>query len=191
MVRRRHRPTREDLETWQRATRDVRPLKPLPPREPDPAPPPSAEPAAKGPAPPPSPPLAWRAPAVRPTPPPPLPPLAADGPGAGMDRRMLRRVRRGLVSIEARLDLHGMTQDAAHAALAGFVRRCQADRKRVVLVITGTGHRREGGGVLRSQLPRWLNEPELRRRVIHMQTAGRGHGGGGAFYLFLRRPEEG
>ena len=192
-MRRRHgKPTRDDLDLWRRAIRDVRPVHRdrAKPAELDPPVPAAAsdgaveKPSAKPTAAPSS--ARHRAPHP-PASPPPLPPLAADGGPSGLDRRALRRVRRGAVAIEARLDLHGLTQDQAHLALSGFIRRCQADRKRVVLVITGTGIRRDGAGVLRTQVPRWLNEPDLRHRVIHLQTADRGHGGSGAFYVFLRR----
>ena len=88
--------------------------------------------------------------------------------------------------IEARLDLHGMTQEAAHRELAGFIARAAASGKRSLLIITGKGSR-EGGGVLRAALPRWLAEPALRARVLALAPAQPKDGGGGAFYLLLRR----
>ena len=52
---------------------------------------------------------------------------------------------------QARLDLHGMTQDQAHTALVSFMADAQADGKRCVIVITGRGRISEGGGVLRNR----------------------------------------
>src|SRR5207237_8486169 len=87
------------------------------------------------------------------------PPLAPIG------RRMRQKLGRGTEPIEARIDLHGMTQADAHAALAHFLRRAQNDGARVVLVITGKGARPGGDGysergVLRRQVPLWLESAE-------------------------------
>ena len=174
---RRRGPSPEDKALWRRAMKDVVPLPHVDaaPVEPPKAP---ADPAAKPPKPQPPPPP--------PRPHAPLPPLAP-GQAPGVDRATARRVRQGRLPIEARLDLHGMGQVDAHHALNGFVRRCQDRGKRLVLVITGTGSMRPGSGVLRNQLPRWLNEPQLRDRVLSLETARPEHGGAGAFYLLLRR----
>jgi DNA-nicking Smr family endonuclease len=123
--------------------------------------------------------------------PPKLPPLAP------LDRRMKQRVARGRDPIEARLDLHGMTQMQAHAALLRFLRRAQADGAKTVLVVTGkgSGARSRVGthdvdrepGVLRRQVPMWLALPEFRLLVIGFDDAHAGHGGQGALYVRLRR----
>jgi DNA-nicking Smr family endonuclease len=124
------------------------------------------------------------APAVAPSRPA-APPLAPLG------RRMRQKLARGSESIDARIDLHGMTQDRAHAALAHFLRRAQHDGARVVLVITGKGAR--GGeahserGVLKRQVPLWLESAELRALVLGFENAGMTHGGAGALYVRLRR----
>jgi DNA-nicking Smr family endonuclease len=104
----------------------------------------------------------------------------------GLDRRSALRLKRGQLPIEARLDLHGMTQAEAHGALAGFVVRSHAAGKRVLLVITGKGTK-EGGGVLRAAVPRWLDEPALRPRVLANTPAVPRDGGAGAMYILLRR----
>lgn len=106
-------------------------------------------------------------------------------PPAPLDRRMLRRLERGLYPISARLDLHGMDQEAAHRALAGFLVHAQGRGHRCVLVITGRGER--SGGVLRRAVPRWLVEPPTAARVLGWAEAGRAHGGEGALYVLLRR----
>jgi DNA-nicking Smr family endonuclease len=113
-----------------------------------------------------------------------LPPLAGDR-FAGYDKANAERLKRGKHQVEARLDLHGMTQDEAHRALASFIRGARIAGKRCVLVITGRG--RLGGGVLRAAVPRWLDEPELRPHLLAIATAQPRDGGAGAIYVMLRR----
>jgi DNA-nicking Smr family endonuclease len=104
---------------------------------------------------------------------------------AGVDRATAERVKRGRYPIEARLDLHGMTQAEAHRVLAGFVSLARAAGRRCLLVITG--HGRASGGVLKAAVPRWLGEPELRHHVLAIAVARPGDGGTGALYVLLRR----
>ncbi|NQW01475.1 MAG: Smr/MutS family protein [Rhodospirillales bacterium] len=97
-------------------------------------------------------------------------------------------MRRGKVEIEARLDLHGMTQVEAHRSLLGFMERAHAGGKRSVLVITGKGLTRHGDiGVLRQAVPRWLNEPPIRAWIRGFDYAAPADGGEGALYILLRR----
>lgn len=102
-----------------------------------------------------------------------------------LDRRTLRALERGRYPITARLDLHGMTQESAHAALESFFARAQAQGHRCVLVITGRGERK--GGVLREAVPRWLAAPPLAEHVLSWAEAAPRHGGAGALYVLLRR----
>jgi DNA-nicking Smr family endonuclease len=99
---------------------------------------------------------------------------------------MKQRVARGKEAIDARLDLHGYTQDEAHSALLRFLRSANARDARLVLVITGKGR---GGeiGVLRRQVPNWLALPEFRALVIGYEDAAITHGGEGALYVRVRR----
>ncbi len=113
--------------------------------------------------------------------------LLAHGSSAGLDRRNAERLKRGKMNIEATLDLHGMTQAQAHGALSRFVQRSEAAGLRCVLVITGKGIAKESGGVLRNQVPNWLNEPGNRERIIAFNYAQQGHGGTGALYVLLKR----
>jgi len=114
----------------------------------------------------------------------PAPPLARF---AGIDRANAERLKRGLHRIEARLDLHGMTQAEAHRALVTFVEASRDAGRRCVLVITGRGLGLAGSGVLKSSVPRWLEEPQLRQQIIAIASAQPHHGGAGAAYLLLRR----
>jgi len=115
-----------------------------------------------------------------------LPPLEI-GKSAGIDRASFEKLKRGQMAIEARLDLHGKTQDEAYRELSSFIARAQAQGKRLALVITGKG--REGKGVLRESVPRWLNEPALRGRVLALANAQPRDGGAGALYVLLRRTQ--
>ena len=112
--------------------------------------------------------------------PPPLTPLG---------RRMRQRVARGRETIDARFDLHGLTQSEAHAELMRFVRAASARGHRLVLVITGKGRRNGEGGVLRRQVPQWLALPEFRGFVVGFEDAHVAHGGEGALYVRLRKAQ--
>ena len=124
--------------------------------------------------------------APRPT----LPPLAP------LERKLKQKLSRGRMTADAAIDLHGLRQGEAHAALLRFLHRAQRQGSKVVLVVTGKGNRvREdewsfGGGttgVLRRQVPLWLGLPEFRALVLGWEEAGRPHGGAGALYVRLRR----
>jgi DNA-nicking Smr family endonuclease len=132
-----------------------------------------------------------RASATRPS----LAPIAVPA----VDPRKARRIASGTIEIEARLDLHGLTQTIAHGRLVAFLHSAAAQGLRTVLVITGKGASRQpttlGGGwredeevgVLRRSVPRWLAEAPLRALVIGCQVAAPRHGGEGALYVLLRR----
>jgi DNA-nicking Smr family endonuclease len=111
---------------------------------------------------------------------------------AQFDRRLRQRVARGNAQIDARLDLHGMTQTQAHAALLHFLIQAQARDAKIALVVTGKGIGGPTGsaserGVLRRQVPLWLSLPEFRRFIVSLEKAHAAHGGEGALYLRLRR----
>lgn len=128
---------------------------------------------------------------ARPAPPPPVPRLAP------LEPRQRRRLNRG-ADVDARLDLHGMTQAAAHRRLTLFLLEAHAAGFGLVLVITGKGDAEgaplpgeERRGVLRRAVPLWLSEPGLRPYVVGFETATRRHGGEGALYVRVRRRREG
>jgi DNA-nicking Smr family endonuclease len=108
-----------------------------------------------------------------------------------IERRLKQRLGRGSQDIDARIDLHGRTQSQAHAALLRFVQKCQTDGARIVLVITGKGGSADDfaseRGVLKRQVPLWLQLPEFRSYVLAVEEAHSGHGGAGALYVRLRR----
>ena len=126
------------------------------------------------------------------------PPLAA------FDRRTSQKMVRGQADIDARIDLHGLSIEMARFHLLDFLSTRRSRGARVVLVITGKGaspfssHTLHGQvhfdtpereGKLRRALPRWLEDAAFRIHVIGYQPAHPRHGGGGAFYVKLRKPE--
>lgn len=120
-----------------------------------------------------------------------LPPPQISKPALSpIDRRTRQKLRRGREQIDARLDLHGMTQDQAHYALSRFLRNAQSDGMKFVIVVTGKGLRGASGserGVLRREVPRWLGMPEFRDVVVGFEVASIAHGGEGALYVRVRR----
>ncbi|MBS9477471.1 Smr/MutS family protein [Ancylobacter radicis] len=178
----------EERALWEHVARSVNPLRPKLPVTAPPAPVPEpAEPEAKSPAP--TRPAAAPSVKAKPPGPPPLAPLAP------LEPKLRRRLGRG-AEVDARLDLHGLTQAAAHGRLNAFLRGAQGAGHSLVLVITGKGEGMrvlagEGGrGVLRRLVPQWLAAPELRGVVVGFETAARGHGGEGALYVRIRRARE-
>ncbi|MEI8144949.1 MAG: Smr/MutS family protein [Alphaproteobacteria bacterium] len=182
MSRRRRTLSSEDKVLWHHVTRSVRAA---PGRA---APAPDLEESAKTPEPVLAAPALLAPEAPKPKGPPPLAPL---------ERKMVRGLARGTVDIEARLDLHGLNQEAAHRRLYAFLREAQARGYKVVVVITGKGGPKRATplgadphserGVLRRMVPHWLGLPDLRTIVLGFEEAGPAHGGAGALYVRLRR----
>ena len=149
---------------------------PLPGRElpPEPAAPPAPAVAAPVAAP------MAAAPAPRWSP----PDIAVNAPPPGLDDRRWRDLRRGKVRPERTIDLHGRRAQDAHAAVHAFLADAYADGLRCVAVITGRGSSAEGG-VLRRELPHWLNAPDLRRIILGAAHPHRANTG--SVHLLLRR----
>ena len=169
----------EDRALWAQVTRDLKPLpdrlektkesKPIPPptsNRPDSRSSPKAAPEPT------------RRIAERPL---------ARGDAAGVDRRQVQRLKRGQTPIDGTLDLHGCTQAEAHRRLGRALAEAQAAGKRCLLVITGRGVGKAAGGVLKTEVPRWLNQSPNRDRVLAFDTAQPKHGGDGALYVLLKR----
>lgn len=116
------------------------------------------------------------------------PPAKPRQPPALFDKRTARRVARGTIAIDGRLDLHGSDQATAYVRLEAFLTRARAEGWRLVLVITGKGG--PGGGergVLRRVVPHWLSSASFKPFVSGFGEAHRTHGGSGALYVRLKR----
>jgi len=122
-----------------------------------------------------------------------IPVKPAPVPVAGIDRRTRTQIARGARAIDARLDLHGLTQSLAHQRLRRFLEDAQAQGAKLVLVITGKGKSPDEvgigdeRGVLRRAVPGWLSGIEFRHLVAGFDEAGHRHGGGGALYVRIKR----
>jgi DNA-nicking Smr family endonuclease len=177
-LRRKRSLSEEERKLWESVAKQVKPLRKLrrlARRHPVEAETPGVAPAAplRSPSP------VKIAPPPKPQAPPPLAPIG---------RRDRAKLSRGKQEIDARIDLHGMTQTRAHRALFGFLQRAHHEGFTFVLVITGKGKLGDSErGVLRRQVPQWLALPEFRALVVGFEEAHIGHGGEGALYVRVRR----
>lgn len=131
------------------------------------------------------PPTAPRSIARPPEPPPlrrPAPPVTAATLDGGWDQRL----RRGQIRPDRVIDLHGYTLADAHAVLAMALDDAALDGARVILVITGKG-RHDRPSRIKAELADWLESGAFRHRIAALRPAHPRHGGGGAYYLILRR----
>lgn len=199
-------PAPDELDLWRYTMRAVKPLRKAKQRVPDVGAP--AEPQPK-----PRPPVIKHPP---PPSPPPSPPKVSSGkpvpakaskpatpksppPLVPIERRKARKIARGHVEIDDRIDLHGLRQVDAERRLRAFLLSARAHGLRTVLVITGKGSargnsdrddgfERSAPGVLKRSVPLWLEQPELRDCVAGIAAAHIRHGGEGALYIHLRKP---
>ena len=106
----------------------------------------------------------------------------------GIDRRLLRQLRRGDYSIQGHVDLHGMNREEARAAVERFVEQSRLAGKRCVLIIHGRGlNSKDQIPVLKEKVKAWLERGRIGRQVLAFATARPCDGGGGALYVLLRR----
>ncbi|MFH0902727.1 MAG: Smr/MutS family protein [Pseudomonadota bacterium] len=111
-----------------------------------------------------------------------------EGIGEGIDRRLLRRLRAGDYAVQAHLDLHGLTRDAAKQRIATFIQESRRQNRRCVLIVHGRGHHsKDQIPVLKQALRSWLERGQIARSVLAFTTARPCDGGAGAVYVLLRR----
>ena len=108
-----------------------------------------------------------------------------DGEMKTLSGNRLRQVKRGVVSVEYQLDLHGLRREEALAALPRFLKSALQKGQKAVLVITGKGNHSAEEPVLQQAVASWLREGG-RELVLEFAPAPREMGGGGAFVVFLR-----
>lgn len=169
--------TSEERILWNLVARTTRPLKGKP------VPAPQQAPAAPAPQPA-TPPSGVKSVAQPPVVPPAAP---ARSQIQHLDRTTQQKLARGKLTLEARIDLHGLRQDEAHGLLLSFLRRAHGGGVRYVLVITGKGSSSASDGVLKRAVPSWFQTAPFRGLVSGYEDASRQHGGGGALYVRLRR----
>jgi DNA-nicking Smr family endonuclease len=182
------RPKAEELALWREATKSARALgkRAIAPS--------GAKPEAV------SPPAAARARPPLPKPAPVAIKVHAAKPLPAIEQKLLRDLRRGAQPVDARIDLHGYTQERARVTIERFLSHARARGYRLVLVVTGKGSafagepstqgERSERGVLRAMLPRWLALPPMSDWIVGLSQAGPRHGGEGALYIQLRRVRE-
>ncbi len=116
--------------------------------------------------------------------------------GSGINGGTEDRLKRGLLEPDAKIDLHGRTEEAAYRALLSFLANAHQRGHRLVLVVTGKGNPKNDDtatwtmrstGVLKEMVPRWLNQPDFARLIAKVSPAHVRHGGGGALYVYLRK----
>ncbi len=102
----------------------------------------------------------------------------------GVQKRVMRKLRRGQYPPQEELDLHGMTVPVAHEALRVFLAECRHHRYRCVRIIHGKGNRSSNRGpILKTKVDRWLRQWD---EVIAFASARPVDGGTGAVYVLLR-----
>ncbi|UJW75474.1 Smr/MutS family protein [Rhizobium sp. SL42] len=104
-----------------------------------------------------------------------------------LERPIKRKLSRGHLALEARIDLHGLIQSEAHGMLFDFLHRAHERGLRHVLVITGKGSSLGSEGALKRAVPIWFSMPEFRFLISSYEPAARQHGGEGALYVRLSR----
>ena len=105
----------------------------------------------------------------------------------GSDKRTTKIMKRGKLEVNAKIDLHGFTEDQAFSAVKTFILSSFYSKKRNLLIITGKGSSITKSSVLRTKLPEWLNLEGIRERIIRFSSASNKHGGNGAFYVLLKK----
>ena len=108
-----------------------------------------------------------------------------------IDRNLAEKFSSGKMKIEARLDLHGMSEKQAFAAVTDFIQKSYVAGRRCVLIITGKGMKQdpwwESKGIIRQSFAQWINHIDIRPYLLGVATANQSDGGSGAFYCLLKR----
>ena len=115
------------------------------------------------------------------------------GDTSNIDRNTAKKFVTGKYKIDAKIDLHGLSEKNAFIAVKDFVFNCYRQGLRCILIITGKGYKKdddiwyEGRGIIRESLPSWLNHPDIRPFILSISPAKQTDGGSGAMYVLLKR----
>ena len=111
-----------------------------------------------------------------------------EGEVVDLDPRVVKRLRRGVYSVQANLDLHGMDLVTAREATRGFIIASMREGHRCIRVVHGKGmHSKSAGPVIKEHIKHWLTGGTVGRCVLAFTSTPRGDGGTGAIYVLLRR----
>ena len=115
----------------------------------------------------------------------------------GIDKSTLNKFKQEAFKAEAVLDLHGLSEDEAFVKVDNFISQCYNQGKRCIIIITGKGQTiRENDdiftpkGILKRQVPQWLDMPRLRAMILVYKHLSEKLGGSGALYILLKRNKE-
>jgi DNA-nicking Smr family endonuclease len=114
-------------------------------------------------------------------------PKAPAGKHQPLERPVKRKLAKGRLELDGRIDLHGLFQEEAHALLHSFILRAHERGLRHVLVITGKGSSMGSDGALKRAVPMWFGKPEFRHLISSWENSAQNHGGDGALYVRLSR----
>ena len=108
-----------------------------------------------------------------------------------IEKNKLRRIKSGKIAIEGTLDLHGLSLLEAEKQLKIFVGKSLERKKRFLLIITGKGKNSRPdiygkSQTIKSEINKWISDSYYSDKVQYISQALDKHGGGGAFYFFLR-----
>src|SRR5205085_11740129 len=111
-----------------------------------------------------------------------------EGHARGLDPRVVKRLKRGELSVQAHVDLHGLLKDEAKTELESFLAKSRQQGRRCVLVVHGRGlHSKDQVPVLKESLKRWMRTDRFARHVLAFSTARPHDGGAGAVYVLLKK----
>lgn len=105
---------------------------------------------------------------------------------SGVQNGVLRNLRLGKYTLDARLDLHNKTVDISRQEVYQFVKDCVEHDVRFAIITHGKGEGREQPALLKSCVAFWLPQMD---EVLAFHTAQKRHGGYGATYILLRKSE--
>ena len=116
----------------------------------------------------------------------------------GLDRKRHDLLKKGKISPEKSIDLHGLSAKRAEEAVLGFLFQSYSQGIRLVLVITGKGrssiqkesnffHETKDIGIIKKSLTSWIKNSDIMPLILYVAPAHSKHGGGGAFYVYLKK----
>ena len=110
-----------------------------------------------------------------------------------LEKNTLRKIKRGKLKIQSKLDLHGFTVEESKEKVAEFILKNYEYKKRLLLIITGKGKRLDvsegwrGTGKLKKNVPMWLRSVQLSKYILWFDSASPENGGEGALMIYLKK----